>query len=154
MRARRVGARRVGAPTQKKWGAEGWGPEGWGPEGWEKWARRVGARRVGAQTQKKWGSEGWGPEGWRAQNFALFFPLPPRSFCVSLGVFSLNFGGVFEGFTRQPESPNVHILSEGLGLQNTTKIHREPWHNSTKRRPEREERTNFVAGEGKRRAKF
>ena len=34
-----------------------------------------------------------------AQNFALFFPSPApfRSFCVSLGVFSLNFGGVFEG---------------------------------------------------------
>ena len=34
-----------------------------------------------------------------AQNFALFFPLShPHfcSFCVSLGVFSLNFGGVFE----------------------------------------------------------
>ena len=32
--------------------------------------------------------------------FRLFFsPLPPpfRSFCLSLGVFSLNFGGVFEG---------------------------------------------------------
>ena len=29
----------------------------------------------------------------------FFFPFPPpfRSFCVSLGVFSLNFGGVFEG---------------------------------------------------------
>ena len=34
---------------------------------------------------------------------SLFFPLPPpfRSFCVSQGV--------FRGFTRQPESPNVHI---------------------------------------------
>ena len=34
-----------------------------------------------------------------AQNFALFFfPLPPhfRSFCLSLGVFSLNFGGLCE----------------------------------------------------------
>ena len=43
-----------------------------------------------------WGPEGWGPEGWGAQNFALFFPLPPpfRSFCVYPGVCSWNFGGV------------------------------------------------------------
>ena len=52
-----------------------------------------------------------------AQNFALFFPpLPPpfRSFCVSLGVFSWNFGGVFEGQNPQ----NV----DGPGASNTTKI--------------------------------
>ena len=38
----------------------------------------------------------WTPLRRTAQNFALFFPLPPpfRSFRVSLGVFSLNFGGV------------------------------------------------------------
>ena len=69
------------ARDQTQWGPEGWGPDTWGPEGW--------------------GPEGWGtkpsggPKG-GAQNFALFFPLPPpfRSFCVSLGVFSWNFGGV------------------------------------------------------------
>ena len=42
------------------------------------------------------GPEGWGPEGWGAQHFRAFFPLPPpfRSLCVSLGVFSSNFGAV------------------------------------------------------------
>ena len=51
---------------------QGWGPEGWGPEG-------------------------WGPERWGDQNFALFFSLSRRkirSFSLSLGVFSLNLGGV------------------------------------------------------------
>ena len=40
--------------------------------------------------------KGGAPKGGEAQNFALFFPFPPpfRSFCVSLGVFSWNFGGV------------------------------------------------------------
>ena len=40
--------------------------------------------------------EGWGPEGWEAQNFRVFSSLSHhlRSFCVSLGVFSLNFDGV------------------------------------------------------------
>ena len=39
-----------------------------------------------------------------AQNFALFFPSPATIvtlFCLSLGVFSWNFGGVFEG--RDPQ---------------------------------------------------
>ena len=56
-------------------------------------------QRVGPKPRKKSGPEGWGAEGWGAQNFALLFPLPPpfRSFCLSLGVFSWNFGGVFEG---------------------------------------------------------
>ena len=78
-------------------GAEGWGAEGWGAGGWG-----VGGCRV----------EGWGPGGWegpeggprrvgprRAQNFALFFPSPALIFVLflSLGVFSWNFGGVFEG---------------------------------------------------------
>ena len=42
------------------------------------------------------GSEGWGPKGWEARNFVLFFPLPLPFFsvCLSLGVFSWNFGGV------------------------------------------------------------
>ena len=61
-----MGARRV-AP-------KGWGPEGWGPEG-------------------------WGPEGWGAQNFALFLPFPATVslfLCLSLWVFSWNFGGVLK----------------------------------------------------------
>ena len=68
-----------------------------------------------------------------AQNFALFFPFPPPicSLCVSLGVFSLNFGG-------------VHILGT--------------WHfkhhqNSTRRLPERHIKSKTVAGEGKKKAR-
>ena len=85
------------------WGPEGWGPEGGGPKGGgpkgggpEGWGpRRVGARRVA------WGPKGGGPEGWGAQNFALFSlsRRKIRSFPPSLGVFSWNFGGVFEGGT-------------------------------------------------------
>ena len=44
------------------------------------------------------------PFPWTAQNFALFFSLSRRkirSFLPSLGVFSLNFGGVFEGWNPQ-----------------------------------------------------
>ena len=65
-------------------------------------------------------------------------------FCLSLGVFSLNFGGVFEGrdplglscetpavlgwgFTR----PNVHI--SGAGVSNTTKIQREETQRETQK---------------------
>ena len=43
--------------------------------------------------------QGGGLEGWRAQNFALFFPLSRHnflSFFTLLGVFSWNFGGVYE----------------------------------------------------------
>ena len=46
------------------------------------------------------------------------------------------------GFTRQPESPNVHI-----GLQ---KHHQ----NSTRRHPERHKKNETVAGKGRKRAKF
>ena len=38
-------------------------------------------------------SQGWSPEGWEAQNFALFFPLPPQ-FCF----FLLSFLGPFVEF--------------------------------------------------------
>ena len=65
--------------------AEGWGPEGWGPEGWslEGWGPKP--RKRGPKT---WIALPWSAFPWTAQNFALFFP--------SLGVFSWNFGGVFE----------------------------------------------------------
>ena len=68
--------------------AKGGAPEGGGPERW-------GARRVGGP--EGWGPEGWGPEGWGPKISRFFFPFPPpfRSFCVSLGVFSWNFGGVW-----------------------------------------------------------
>ena len=113
-----------------------WGPDQWGPEG------------VGARTQKKWGAKGWGPEGLGAQRlggpkFRAFFSLSRRKFrslCLSLGVFSLNFGCFFEslcpqmctfglsgcpvkarrlrgrrGFTGQPEnSKGAHFRSPAL----------------------------------------
>ena len=53
----------------------GHGPKGWGPEG-------VGAWR------------GWGPEGWGAQNFALFFSLPPE-----ISFFLLSLGGLLVEFS-------------------------------------------------------
>ena len=49
------------------------------------------------------------------------------------------------GFTRQPESPNVHI--QGFGLQ---KHHQ----NSKRRHPERHKKSETVAGKGRKRAKF
>ena len=81
------------------------------------------------------GPKGGGPKGGGAQNFALFFPLPPQnSFFSSLsGGLLVEFGwclkrrGAFgvlglscaspggpvwwgrRGVTRQSESPNVHI---------------------------------------------
>ena len=70
------------------------------------------------------------PEGWRAQNFALFFPLPsPFSFFFSLflGVFSWNFGGP--------------------GLQ---KHHQ----NSTRRPPERENKNENGGGRGKKKSEI
>ena len=57
--------------------------------------------------------QGGGPEGWEAQNFALFFPLPASIFALFvslLGVFSWNFGSVFE----TPEPLNVRVCSSRL----------------------------------------
>ena len=75
--------------------------------------------------------------------FRSFFPLPPpfRSFCVSLGVLSLNLGG----FTRQPENSFVHISGP-----RRFKHHQ----NSTNRHPDRHKKSEMVAGEGKKSAKF
>ena len=71
-----------------------------------------------------------------AQNFALFSLSRPnfRSFSLSLGVFSWNFGSVFKGRAAgvshdSPRTPNVHI--EG---SRRFKHHQ----NSTRRPPERE----------------
>ena len=90
-----------------------------------------------------------------AQNFALFFslPLPFRFFSVSLGVFSLNFGGVFEGWRfwaarvshDNPRTPNVHISAP-----RRFKHHQ----NSTGRHPERRKKSEMVAGEGKNKRYF
>ena len=118
---RRVGAPKGGAP--EGWGPrrvehpKGGAPEGWrveppkggAPEGWS--PRRVeppkggapkgGAQKGGAQkggAQKGGAQKGGAQKGGEAQNFALFFPSPPQFsfFFFSLGVFSWNFGGVFE----------------------------------------------------------
>ena len=60
----------------------GGGPEGWGPGG-------VGARRGG-------GPKGGGRRGGGPKISRFFCSLPPEIsfFLLSLGVFSLNFGGV------------------------------------------------------------
>ena len=100
-----------GAKGPKGGGPEGGGPEvcrveGWGPEG--------GAPKGGAPNPEKWCPEGWGPKlrtggapkggapkcGVRrvgGPKFSAFFSLSRphfRSFSLSLGVFSWNFGGV------------------------------------------------------------
>ena len=105
----------------------------------------------------------------------FFYPLPPQnSFFSSLsGVFSWNFGGVFEGRDpqmctfglsgcrvkpRRPHQtgpPGLHTTTRELqtrtferpGASNTTKIPRED--------PQRgKKRTNFVAGDGKKARNF
>ena len=53
-----------------------------------------------AQTQKKWGPERWGPRRLGSPKIRVFFPSPAAKFVLSSlswGVFSWNFGGVFEG---------------------------------------------------------
>ena len=76
------------------------------------------------------------------QNFALCFPSPaPISFfCLSLGVFSLNFGGVFGTRTLKC------ACLEFSGCCVETRRLRE---NSTRRHPEREKERNGSGGEGK-----
>ena len=90
----------------------------------------------------------------------FFFPSPAakiRSFLPSLGVFSLNFGGVLEdqdpqmctrgrrGFTRQTRELQTRTF-ERPGASNTTKF---PLEN-----PQREERMKFPVGEGKKARNF
>ena len=120
------GAPKGGAP---KVGPRRVGPEEWGPK-----PRKIGPRRVGPKRV------GGAPKGGEPKISRFFFPFPPPfwSFCVSLGVLLVEFwwclkrrgpekctfgvlglscassgGPVWwgrRGFTRQPESPNVHIL--------------------------------------------
>ena len=81
------------------------------------------------------GGDGWGPEGWEFSKFRAVFPLPlPCSlfFSLSLGVFSWNSGGVFEG--RDPQ-----MCTFG---------------NSTRRPPEREKRHEKTTQRVKKRAKM
>ena len=100
-----------------KGGPEGWGPEGWGPEGWRPkgWGPELNLEKVGP--------EGWGPEGWApAQISRFFFPFPPpfRSFCVSLGVFSWNFGGVSAGALKCARLEFLGCRSGGEALSTPT----------------------------------
>ena len=105
----------------------------------------MGPRRVGPRSGPRRGGEpeGWEPEGWGAQNFALFFPLPPQnSFFSSLS------------WRSSPKPPGLHTTTrepkralEGPGLQKHNQ-------NSTRRPPEREEKNEFCGGRGKKRAKF
>ena len=156
-------------PKPRKSGApKGGAPKGGAPMGLGPKPGKVGPRKGGAP-------KGWGPEGGGPKISRFFFPFPPpfRCFCVSLGVFSWNFGGVLKrrcpemctfgvlwlscaspggpvwwgrrGFTRQPESPNVHIS----GFRRS-KHHQ----NSTRRHPERHRKSKTVAGKGRKRAKF
>ena len=116
----------------ERWGFVGWGPGGWGPEGG---APKEGALKGGgAQPRKSGAPQGGGPK--ISRFFSVSCP-HVRSFSLSLWVFSWNFGGGLKrqglemctfgvlglscaspggpvwwgrrGFTRQPESPNVHI---------------------------------------------
>ena len=131
-------------PNPEKSGPERWGPEGWGgpevwggPKGWG--ARGVEGRRVG--FPKSGVPEGWGGggEGWEAQNFALFSLSRPqfRSFCLSLSVFSWNFGGVGnatwpqrvwlgqkKNLAPKGDSPRAQLGTfQGPGLQKPPKFH-------------------------------
>ena len=81
-----MGARRVG------------GPEGCGPDLEKVSAPRVGVRRVGpkGRAPQRGGSKCGGPKAGGPKICAFFSLSRPhfRSFSLSLGVFSWNFGGV------------------------------------------------------------
>ena len=95
------GAAKGGGPNREKVGAmkgggpkggdpNGGGPKGGAPKGGvPKGVPQGGVPKGGAPMG---GSKGGGPEGWPAQNFALFFLLPPQFFIL----FSLSFG-LFRG---------------------------------------------------------
>ena len=103
---------------------EGWWPEG-GPNLEKWWTRRVGTQRVGGR------------------NFVHFSSRPIFAlFCLSLAVFSLNFGCCFEG----PENSKRAHLSPPA-FKTTTKIQRED--SQRERQKERK-----WSGRGKKRAKF
>ena len=132
------------------WSPEGWSPDWWGPEGWG--PRRVGAQTQKKWGPEGWGPEGWSPEGWRPKISRFFFPLPPQNLFFSslsggllvefwwclkrrgaqmctfgvLGLSCASPGGPVwwgrRGFTRQPESPNVHISGSRFS-KTPTKFH-------------------------------
>ena len=148
---RRVVPRRVEAP-------KGGGPELGGPN-----LEKVGPRRV---EPEGWSPEGWGPK-FRAffpssrHNFlssssllgslrgilVVFFKRRGPEMCTFgvLGLSCESTGGPVwwgrRGFTRQPDSPDVHIS----GFRPSKKHHQ----NSTKGPQERGRRMKIVAGGGK-----
>ena len=117
-----MGPRRVGGPNLEKvrprrWGPEGGAPKGWGPRPRKSEApkvgpRRVGPRRVGPRSvgPRRWGTRRVGPRRVGPKISRFFFPFPPpfRSHCVSLGVFSWNFGGVLK--RRSPQMCTFGVL--------------------------------------------
>ena len=78
-------------------GGEGWGPKGGDPHPEEVWVRSGGPPKDG------------GPKG-GGKISRFFFPNPPQNsfFSSSWGVFSWNFGGVFEG--QGPEMCTFGVL--------------------------------------------
>ena len=89
----------------KSQASNGGGPKGEdrrvGPKPRENLALNFGAPKGG--VLKGGAPKGGAPKGAGPKLSRFFSPLPPhfRSFCLSLGVFSWNFGGVFEGRRTQ-----------------------------------------------------
>ena len=104
----KCGAPKGGAQPRKSGSPKGWSPEGGAQNG---------------RAQKGGGPDGWRPEGWGAQNFALFFPLPPQFsfFLLSLEVFSWNFGGVLVGRDLKSACLNPGGLQAAGGFHTTTR---------------------------------
>ena len=111
-------------------GGERWGFEGWGFAGWGAQPRKSGAQKGGAQ-------KGWSPEGWEAQNFALFFPVPPQnSFFSSLSggllvEFRLEFSGCCVKHRRPGHTEahtNIHKHSQ---THTNTHTHTQQTHTHT-----------------------
>ena len=93
---------------------------------------------MGPRTQKSGapkgeGPEVWGPVGCGARNFALFFSVSgPHflSFFPLLGVFSWNFGGVFEreqgpcaSNKVQKSCPEVTVLEKSIDIEFKKWVH-------------------------------
>ena len=101
---------------------------------------RVGPRRVG-------------PEGWGAQNFALFFPVPPQN-----SFFSFLSGGLLVEFWWCLKCRGAQMCTFGvLGLSCASPggpvwwgrrvLKHQNWPKSTRRHPEREEKNEFCGQE-------
>ena len=158
----KFGAPKGGAPKGGAWGPEGWGPEGWGPEGWG--PEMVGPRKVGPKNFALF-------LPFPATSFLFFFPSLLVFFvkfwwCLKRGCAQMCTFGVLglscaspggpvwwgrRGFTRQPESPNVHILGPRPSKhhQNSTKKTKREGEKNKKLWREREEKErNFGRSSG------